>query len=282
MRIASFRCGMAALRVRWACSVAGGQSHRSDPRILGRRTLGRDHRGLAELLRPGFSVLDVGCGTGAITAGVAKAVGPHGYVAGIDRDEVLLELARTEHGAVPNLRFERGDVTGLRFRAQFDIATAARTLQWIADPALAISQMKLAAKTGGMLVVLDYNHASNTWDPEPPSEFKRFYSAFLAWRDANGWDNGMADHVPELFRAAGLADVTSRAQDEVALRGGEEFAERTALWSEVIENVGEQLAGAGFCTELELKEARECYRRWVKTELVKQTLTMRAVAGTVP
>src|SRR5215472_11030821 len=105
------------------------QSHRSDPRILGLRTLQRDHRCLAALLRPGLCVLDVGCGTGAITAGAAKAVGPHGHVVGIDRDAVLLELARTEHSMVPNLRFEYVDVTTLTSRAQFDIVSAARTLQ---------------------------------------------------------------------------------------------------------------------------------------------------------
>src|SRR6516164_2145961 len=104
------------------------QSHRSDPRILGRRTLQRDHRCLAELLRPGLAVLDVGCGTGAITAGAAKAVGPHGHVVGIDRDEALLELARAEHAMIPNLRFEYGDVTTLTFGTEFDIVTAARTL----------------------------------------------------------------------------------------------------------------------------------------------------------
>src|SRR5579862_7155736 len=118
------------------------QSHRSDPGILGRRTLDRDQRTLAELLRPGFSVLDTGCGTGAITAGIANAVAPHGWVVGIDRDPVLLELARTEHGRLANLRFEYGDVLCLSFRAQFDIVTAARTLQWIAEPAVAIANMK--------------------------------------------------------------------------------------------------------------------------------------------
>ena len=258
------------------------QSHRSDPRILGRRTLQRDHRCLAELLRPGFSVLDVGCGTGAITAGIAQAVGPHGHVVGIDRDEVLLNLARTEHAMLPNLQFECGDATTLTFRAQFDIVTAARTLQWIAKPALAISKMKQAAKPAGVLVVLDYNHATNEWAPDPPREFQRFYSAFLAWRHANGWDNEMADHLPELFRSAGLVDVESRMQDEVAERGGPEFAERTAVWSEVIENLGGQLATAGFCTEFQLEEARECYDSWAKTALVKQTLAMCAVTGIVP
>jgi len=258
------------------------QSHRSDPRILGRRTLQQDHRCLAGLLRPGFSVLDVGCGVGAITAGIAQAVGPHGSVIGIDRDEVLLELARKEHALLPNLRFECGDATTLRFHAQFDIVTAARTLQWIAKPALAVAKMKEAAKPAGILVILDYDHANNQWEPDPPREFKLFYHAFLAWRQANRWDNEMAGHLPELFRSAGLVDIQTRVQDEIVGRGEPEFAERTALWSEVIDSVGGQLTAAGFCTEPQLQEARDCYRSWVKAGLIKQTLAMRATIGIAP
>ena len=257
------------------------QSHRSDPCILGRRTLYRDHRRLAELLRPGLCVLDVGCGTGAITAGMARAVGTSGHVVGIDRDEVLLHLARTEHAALPNLRFEYGDATTLMFPAQFDIVTAARTLQWIADAALAITRMKQAVKPGGILVVLDYNHSTNRWDPDPPPEFQRFYQAFLTWRHANGWDNEMADHLAELFRSAGLVDVKSCIQDEIVERGETEFTERTALWSEVIGNVGGQLAIAGFLTEVQLDQARKCYDSWAITALLQQTLAMRAVTGIV-
>src|ERR1700677_1725631 len=114
------------------------QSHRSDPRILNRRTLRNDHRYLASVLRSGLSVLDVGCGSGAITAGIAEAVGPRGFVVGVDRDQANLELGRREHPAVPNLRLELGDATSLTFHAQFDIVTAARTLQWISEPGLAI------------------------------------------------------------------------------------------------------------------------------------------------
>jgi SAM-dependent methyltransferase len=233
------------------------------------------------LLRPGLAVLDVGCGTGAITAGIAKAVGASGYVIGIDRDEALLARARREHGTLPNLRFQCGDVLALSFHAQFDIVTAARTLQWVAEPALAISKMKQAARPAGVLVVLDYDHASNRWEPDPPREFKQFYGAFLRWRQANGWDNEMASHLPELFRSAGLVNVRSRVQDEAIERGGPDFDERAGLWSEVIENVGEQLAKAGFCTESQLREARERYNSWVKTDMVKQSLAMRATTGTV-
>jgi hypothetical protein len=142
--------------------------------------------------------------------------------------------------------------------------------------------MKQAAKASGLLLVLDYNHTSNEWEPDPPSEFKLFYDAFLAWRDTNRWDNEMADHLPDLFRSAGLLEVKSKVQDEVTKRGGPEFAERAALWSEVIDNVGGRLATAGFCTKRQLEEARECYDSWAKTALVNQTLAMRAVTGIVP
>src|ERR1019366_3444221 len=177
---------------------AAVQQHQSDTRVLNRRTLQNDHRYLATLLRPGLSVLDVGFGTGAITVGIAAAVGPEGSVVGVDRDEDLLARAREEHTAIPNLRFEHGDATSLTFKEQFDIVTAARTLQWIADPGLAVRRMKAAAKPGGLVVVLDYNLAANEWEPDPPAAFRDFYQAFLDWREANHWDNKMADHLPGL------------------------------------------------------------------------------------
>ena len=61
-----------------------------------------------------------------------------------------------------------------------------------------------------------------------------------------------------------------------------EFAEHADLWSQVIENLGEQLAKAGFCMESQLQEERERYRSWARTELMKQTLAMRTITGRAP
>lgn len=257
------------------------QSHRSDPRILGQRTLEHDHRCLAEILRPGFSVLDVGCGTGAITSGIARAVGFKGHVIGVDRDEVLLEMARKEHGGIENLRFEAGDATALKLHSQFDVVTSARVLQWTAKPDLVIESMKQAAKRGGIVVVLDYNHTHNQWEPDPPPEFSFFYGAFLAWRQANGWDNEIAQHLPDLFRSAGLTSISTRAEDEVVKRGDPDFATRSFLWSGTIEHVTGQLIAAGFCTEGQLQEAHDKYDTWVRTQLLKQTLAMQTTIGIV-
>lgn len=228
-------------------------------------------------------VLDVGCGTGAITTGIAKAVGPAGQVIGVDRDEALLETARSNHGALKNLQFECGDATQIAFRERrFDIVNAARVLQWIDHPRRVIASMRRAAKSSGVVVALDYNHSMNHWQPDPPDAFTVGYRAFLAWRDANRWDNEMGNHLPDLFRAAGLMDVRCEVQDEVTERGEPDFTERATLWSGTLDAVGAQLTSGGFCSELDLAQARASYDLWIQSKLWKQTLSMRVVTGVAP
>jgi len=259
-----------------------GQQHQSDARILDRRNLKDDHRCLAALLSPGMAVLDVGCGTGAITKDIADIVGPHGTVVGVDRDRGLIERARVHCSSRPNLLFEEQDATRLPYDSRFDVVTAARALQWIADPVAALGCMKRAAKPGGIVVVLDYNHTRNGWQPTPPAQFVAFYSTFLAWRDANGWDNEMADHCPALFEAVGLEDIRSHVQDETTIKTDAGFAEKTALWSDVIDNLGPTLQSARVCDASFLEAARRSYDGWRRTDLVQQTLSMKTTVGKVP
>lgn len=249
------------------------QSHQSDPRVLGRRTLERDHWKLAALLRPGMSVLDAGCGTGAITAGIRTAVGPTGDVIGVDRDATLLDIARRE---VPDCRFIQADLARLDFDSLFDVVNSARTLQWIPDPQAAVQSMFRAAKPGGFIVVLDYNHEENTWDPDPPEEFQSFYRAFLKWRAANGWTNQMAERLPEIFGAAGLVDIESVDADETAGRG----EDAAGMWLHVIETIGPRIVAAGFLQETE--SSWLAYREWIARDLNRQTLRLRAVVGKRP
>lgn len=255
------------------------QTHRSDPRVLNRRTLECDHAGLVPFLQPGLFVLDVGCGTGAIARGIAEAVGPQGRVVGVDRDKALLDCARRDHSHIANLTFRHADALALPFDSEFDVVTSARTLQWISRPIDAIGQMRNAVKPGGRVVVLDYNHAANTWDPEPPTAFRTFYSAFLQWREANGWDNSMADRLPGLFQACGLTDIRSNVQDEVSPRATETFAHAAFIWAHAAESLGPLLVTAGFLTEEQRADAERTYRAFVNDGLRQQTLSLRTVTG---
>ena len=251
------------------------QTHRSDPQVLNRRTLEIDHRVLAGVLRPGMSVLDVGCGTGAITAGIARVTGD---AVGMDRDESLLAIARRDHGDIPGLTFERHDAASMEFPPRFDVVTAARALQWMSDPGAALGRMMKAAKPGGLVVVLDYNHGRNAWAPDPPAAFTRFYEAFLAWRAANQWDNEMAEHLPSLFAAAGLTDIRVIPSDEVAARG----SPAAEVWAHVITSVGPQIVAAGFLTDDERLQAADAYRKYLDSSFERQTLSMATVTGVRP
>ena len=44
----------------------------------------------------GATCLDAGCGGGDVTVELARRVGPHGRVIGLDLDEIKIEIARSE------------------------------------------------------------------------------------------------------------------------------------------------------------------------------------------
>jgi ubiquinone/menaquinone biosynthesis C-methylase UbiE len=68
----------------------------------------KTHGGFIEPnLKPGMNVLDCGCGPGAISIGLAEAVGPNGQVTGIDFAESQIAIAQAHSAS--NLRFGGSD-----------------------------------------------------------------------------------------------------------------------------------------------------------------------------
>lgn len=262
------------------------QSHRSDPRILNRRTLQRDHRYLARVLRPGMNILDVGCGTGAITADIAKAVDPDGTALGIDRDDANLAGAVQQYGGIANLRFECADILTLgdSLNNRFDIVTAARTLQWISEPQRAILRMKMAAKPGGRVIALDYNLDETHWEPDPPVDFQQFYRAFLDWRIVSHWDNQTASHLAGFFHSEGLVGIANHPSDELVRRSDPDFfdAYASGIWLYVIQTLGPNLVQAGFLEESVRLRAEEDYGVYVQHALQLQRHSMLTVEGRRP
>lgn len=258
------------------------QAHTSDPQILDRRTLAHDHRRLAALLRPGMHVLDVGCGTGAITVGIARAVGPTGLVLGLDRDPALLSRARAREVDVPGLRFEEGDVLTLSSDALFDIVTASRVLQWIDRPARALARMVAATRSRGQVVALEFSHADLVWEPAPPAPVRRFHDGFLAWRAANGWDNRLGHHLRGLFAGAGLVEVSSSVEDEVAVRGETAFDDALAIWQSLMNDTGPLIVAAGALPAGELTAAIVAYGQWRQHDARLQRMVLRATEGRRP
>ena len=247
--------------------------------ILDARSLATAHRRLAALLSPGLAVLDVGCGTGAITRGIAEAVGRDGRAVGVDVNAAMIEKARAAHGGVPGLSFEVADAGALPFDTAFDIVTAARVLQWLADPAAAVRSMTAAAKRGGRVVVLDFNHEKAAWTPEPPASMRRFYAAFLSWRATAGMDNAIADHLALLFAEAGLAQIITTEQHDVTRRIDPDFEARAGIWAAVAASRGHQMVADGVISESERRSAEVDYRVWLGDGAESHAMYLLAIEG---
>jgi demethylmenaquinone methyltransferase / 2-methoxy-6-polyprenyl-1,4-benzoquinol methylase len=102
-------------------------------------------------LGPGGSALDVACGSGKLTAELAKIAGPRGRVIGLDFSARMLDIARGSH---PALEFIEGDALSLPFEdGSFDAATIAFGLRNLADPIRALREMTRVARRA---VVLEF------------------------------------------------------------------------------------------------------------------------------
>lgn len=245
--------------------------------VLERRTVENANRNLLKYLKPGIRVLDVGCGSGAITRSIAEKVGPTGYVLGIDPSENLIEQARQNAHNRPELVFEQGDVYTFDTPDRFDVVTCARTLQWLAQPKQALINMKRLVKPGGYLSILDFNHEKLAWTPEPPKAMRLFYDAFLKWRQDAGFDNAIADHLKDLLLEIGFQNVSVDAQHEVAQKGKSNFAVDSRLWAEVAELRGPQLVKAGYITEEQRLQAIADYDNWIATKGETMSVYLLAV-----
>src|ERR1041384_658529 len=139
------------------------RSHRS-------RTAANSAAYLLPHLAAGKSVLDVGCGPGPLPADLAELVAP-GTVTATEVSEDILKLARDEAAerGIDTVRFAVADVHALDFPDDsFDVVHAHQVLQHVADPVLALKEMRRVCKPGGVVAARDGDYGGFRWVPEAP------------------------------------------------------------------------------------------------------------------
>lgn len=251
----------------------------SSTKIFDDRTLAVDYRTLLPLLKRGMKVLDVGCGTGSISKDIANAVGPDGYVVAIDNTGKFIMAGKENFRDVNNLELIATDLFQYEPKEKFDLIVSARTMQWLNNVPEALIKMKSMLKPAGMLSVLDYNHKKAQWTPGLPAIMKKFYAAFLEWRERAGMNNQVADDLPALFKDAGFKNIEVINSDEHYTRSDENFVFRAGIWSKVA--AIKQIADEGFISETERLQAIEEYDEWVLTRAQSMTLKLNEIRGTV-
>lgn len=111
---------------------------------------------------PGASVLDVCCGTGMITLGLAEKAGIQGKVIGVDFSEEMLQIARRnrEKSRMGNtIELILADALNLPFAANtFDCAVIGYGLRNVTNLSRAILEIKRVIKPGAKLASLELAH----------------------------------------------------------------------------------------------------------------------------
>jgi ubiquinone/menaquinone biosynthesis C-methylase UbiE len=110
-------------------------------------------------IKPGMTVLDLGCGSGAFITFVARAVGREGKVYAIDIQPKMLKqlerkLAKPENRDIKNVELRQASAYKLPFEDEIiDLVYMVTVLQEIPDKGRALSEIKRVLKAGGILAV---------------------------------------------------------------------------------------------------------------------------------
>ena len=181
--------------------------------------MGRWSRRMARAFIAWFAVptagrwLDVGCGTGALTAAVLDASGPIAVV-GIDPSTEFIAAANV-HLPDPRARFEVGDALDLPVATGgYDAVVAGLVLNHVPDPALAVTEMVRAARPGGAV-------GAYVWDYSGEMQLMRYFWEAVAATDADAasfdprahYSICQPDPLATLFRSAGLGAIEVGAVD---------------------------------------------------------------------
>jgi len=130
-------------------------------------TLTRVSEALLALAAPraGERVLDVGCGCGATTLDVARAVGPSGHVVAMDISAPMLDEGRRRAAAagLANVDWQQADPATAELDG-FDLLVSAFGLMFFGDPVAAFANMRRAANPGARMAFVSWRAlAENPW-----------------------------------------------------------------------------------------------------------------------
>lgn len=112
-------------------------------------------------IKQGMKVLDLGCGSGAFTTFVARAVGEQGKVYAVDIQPAMLKqlerkLARVENQDIENIELKQASAYQLPFEdGALDLVYMVTVLEEIPDRGRALREIKRVLKPGGILSVTE-------------------------------------------------------------------------------------------------------------------------------
>jgi ubiquinone/menaquinone biosynthesis C-methylase UbiE len=230
----------------------------------GQRTADEAAAFLLPHLRPGMRLLDVGCGPGSITRGLAERLAP-GQVVGVDLSKEALDGARRDAAArgLTNLHYQEGSAYQLPFPdASFDAVYAHQVLQHLRERESAVREMLRVVRPEGLVAVRDVDWGTAAYWPRDPWIDRFIEVHHQAWY-RNGGEPQMGRQLRALFSAAEVvaleisAAVWCYATPDETAAWGEAYADRL-----LTSPMGERPVEYGFATRAEIESMAAAFKAW--------------------
>jgi SAM-dependent methyltransferase len=209
-----------------------------------------------------MSILDIGCGPGAITIGLAEAVAP-GEVLGIDPDQDAIARAQAlaaERG-LANAQFQIGSIYDLPIPdSSLDAAFAHTVFMHLDKPAAAAAEILRVLKPGGVFGVSE-RMVEGTIAANYEPILQRHNELYMAWAKHRGVDLNIGSRLRGLLTQVGFNPV------EASASYGEVYGttESTRRFSQIMLTVIRESSLARFAVDSGLADAAtldEMARAW--------------------
>lgn len=153
-------------------------------------------------IRPGETVLSIGCGSGAEPAMFASAVGEAGQVHGIDRSADVLASARDRCAIYSQVSFERADATQLSVSDEsFDAAVVSLVYEYVPNVRDAVSELHRVLQPGGRAALVSNDWDSLVWRSTDVDRMNRIIER---WTEAFAHPR-LGSRLPSYVRATGFS-----------------------------------------------------------------------------
>jgi SAM-dependent methyltransferase len=150
-------------------------------------------------------LLDVGCGSGAMTARLNDSF-PGRRLIGVDADKVLIR-----HAAAVGLPLLVARAENLPLRtASHDVAVARYVFQHLSQPGPVVAELRRVLRPGGLLAIVDLD--AQLWGLAEPNfaEFAPVHRRVATAQAAAGGDRFVGRRLTRLLRHEGFTDVVVR------------------------------------------------------------------------
>jgi ubiquinone/menaquinone biosynthesis C-methylase UbiE len=210
-------------------------------------------------VRPGDTVIDLGCGPRGVIDLLAERVAPGGRVVGLDADPAHVARA-SEFVASQGLRDVEvacGDARHTGFESgSFHLVHARTLLINVPQPAEVLEEMIRLARPGGWVAGLEPDTEVAICYPPHPA-FDRLCEIFTVAFSRNGADPHFGRRMAELYRQAGLEEVAVEVRAGVYPAGHS----RRTIRADLVRSMHPQIIEMGLADQRELEELDAAARK---------------------